>query len=119
MSAVAPVLGGVPLPSVKTDGYKETFVYLGGESEMASGAYAFDLFSTAQKRRFDLTWVAMTEAQVATILSGYAAVRTGSAVFTPPLGADATVQREGIIDVSWYPAAAGPCADVTMRLREL
>lgn len=120
MSATAPILGGVTLPNVGKDGCKETLVYLGGATEMASGAYAFDLFSTSQKRRFDLTWVAMTETQVATILSGWATVRSASVAFTPPVGAAiSAVQREGELTLTWYPAPDGPRADVSMKLREL
>lgn len=119
MSVATPVLGGVTLPQVAAEGFSTTVVYLGGQSEMASGAYAFDLFSTAQKRRFELAWLLLTEAQVATILAAWATVRTGSATFTPPIGDAAVVQREGDVAVNWHPLAGGARADVTMRLREL
>ena len=119
MSAIAPILGGTTLPAVNRDGYKETIAYLGGQTEMASGLYAFDLFSTNQKRRIELLWVALTEAEVTTVLTAYALLRTGSQSFTPPLGSAIVVQRDGDPTVSWYPAASGPLADVTMKLREL
>lgn len=121
MSVATPVLGGVPLPQVAVqNGCTVTVAYLGGQSEMASGAYSFDLFSTAQKRRFELTWVAMTEAQVATILTAWAALLSGSAEFVPPLGdTAAAVQRDGEISVNWFGTAGGARADVSMRLREL
>ena len=119
MSTIAPILGGTTLPAVNRDGYKESIVYLGGQAEMASGVLAFDLFSTNQKRRVELLWVALTEAEVTTVLGAYALLRTSSQTFTPPVGSAIVVQRDGDPTVTWYPAASGPRADVTMKLREL
>lgn len=119
MSIATVTLGGTDLPMLKRDGFRETITYLGGATEMASGAYAFDLFSVAQKRRWELSWVALVEADVATILTAYALLRTSTQTFRPPIGDATTVQRDGDIVVNWYPAAGGPRADVTMKLREL
>jgi hypothetical protein len=119
VSVATLTLGGSTLPMVKRDGCRETIAYLGGQTEMASGAYAFDLFSLAQKRRWELSWVALVEADVAVILAAYALLRTDAQTFQPPLGAVATVQRDGEPTVNWFPAGDGPRADVTMKLREL
>ncbi len=119
MSAATPVLGGVSLPQVSAKGYKETSVYLGGQIEMASGSYAYDLLSTESKRRFELAWVGMTASQVATIRSGWATVAADAAEFTPPLGSIVDVQRDGDLTVNWYPTAQGLLADVALKLREV
>ena len=119
MSAATPVLGGIALPQVAGNGCKETYTFLGGQAEMASGNYAFDLFSTNAKRRFDLTWVALPAAEVETILAAWALLGTSTQSFHPPLGSATTVQRDGELGVNWFPSASGPRADVTLKLREL
>ncbi|HQV45528.1 MAG TPA: hypothetical protein PK478_05170 [Nitrospira sp.] len=123
MAITTPALGGTTLPQVYyRDSYLEFPGYRGADVEMASGALSTDLVSTSIKRRFELAWVAMTEAQVATILTAFATVRDGSASFTSPLGGSYTVTRDVAameVDLSWYRLGGVARADVRMRLREV
>lgn len=70
-----PVLGAVALPAIQAaDGYSETLSYRGGMRRMANGAVSTQLVSTAVKRKFRLTWPALTDAQKTTVTSAYATV---------------------------------------------
>ena len=123
MAISTPSLGAVTLPQIGArDSYNEYAGYRGSDVEMASGALATDLVSTSVKRRFELAWLGMTEAQVNTILSAFATVRDGSAAFTSPLGGSYTVTRDvGVmeVDLTWYRGGGVARADVRMTLREV
>lgn len=127
MAITTPVLNGVTLPQVSVrDGYMEYPGYRGVDTEMVSGALATDLVSTAVKRRFELSWVGLTETQVTHsttgLLKAWEGVRGGSASFTAPTGGSYTVTRdigEMELQVTWYRAAGGLRADVRMKLREV
>lgn len=120
MSISAPALAGATLPQVAKDGYRETAEWRGGYTEMASGIIARDLLSTEPKYKFELHWVALSVADVATILDAYGDTVAADAQFTSPYGDTYTVQPEDArgIDVQHYAVAGGTRADVTMRLRE-
>ena len=123
MAITTPVLGGTTLPQVGArDSYMEFAGYRGSDLEMASGALATDLVSTSVKRRFELAWLGLTEAQVTTVLTAFATVRDSSASFTSPLGGSYTVTRDyGAMEVelSWYRGGGVARADCRMRLREV
>ena len=123
MASTTPALGGTTLPQVGAhDSYMEFPGYRGADLEMASGALATDLISTSVKRRFELAWLGLTEAQVSTVLTAFATVRDSSASFTSPLGGSYTVTRDyGAMEVelSWYRGGGVARADARMRLREV
>lgn len=124
MAITTPALGGTTLPQVYVKGgFMEYPGYRGADLEMASGALATDLISTSVKRRFELYWVGLTEAQVSTVLTAFATVDDSSASFTSPLGGSYTVTRDyGALEleITWYMVGGGTArADVRMRLREV
>lgn len=123
MPVSTPSLGGTSLPQVGAhDSYMEFAGYRGADLEMASGALGTDLVSTSVKRRFELAWLGLTEAQVSTVLTAFATVRDSSASFTSPLGGSYTVTRDyGAMEVelSWYRGGNVARADCRMRLREV
>lgn len=61
---------------------------------MANGAVSTQLVDTAVKRKFRLTWPALTDAQKTTVTSAYATVDDNSASFTAPTGTAYTVTRD-------------------------
>ena len=90
-----PVLGAVTLPAIAaTDGYSETLDYRGGFRRNASGGVVTQLVASAVKRKFRLTWPALTDAQKATVISAFATVDDSSAAFTAPTGTAYTVTRD-------------------------
>ena len=90
-----PVLGAVTLPAIAaTDGYSETLDYRGGFRRNASGGVVTQLVASAVKRKFRLTWPALTDAQKATVVSAFATVDDSSASFTAPTGTAYTVTRD-------------------------
>lgn len=111
------------MPQVaRNDGYTERSELRGADVVMASGAMATDLVTANAKRRFELRWKAMTEAQVTTIETAWATVKTASASFTSPRGSTYTVTRDvnaKELDLKWYGAGSSIRADVTMKLREV
>ena len=123
MAITTPALGGTTLPQVYVKGgFMEYPGYRGADLEMASGALATDLISTSVKRRFELYWVGLTEAQVSTVLTAFATVDDSSASFTSPTGGSYTVTRDyGALEleVQWYRGGGVARADVRMRLREV
>lgn len=123
MAITTPTLGGTTLPQVaRADGYTERLELRGADVIMASGALATDLVAANAKRRFELRWKAMTEAQVTTIETAWATVKTASVTFVSPRGATYTVTRDmdaKEIDLKWYGAGTSIRADVTMKLREV
>ena len=89
------VLGAVTLPAIAaTDGYSETLDYRGGFRRNASGGVVTQLVASAVKRKFRLTWPALTDAQKATVVSAFATVDDSSASFTAPTGTAYTVTRD-------------------------
>ena len=89
-----PVLGSVTLPAIAAaDGYSETLDYRGGFRRNASGGVVTQLVASAVKRKFRLTWPALTDAQKATVISAFATVDDSSASFTAPTGTAYTVTR--------------------------
>ena len=90
-----PVLGSVTLPAIAAaDGYSETLDYRGGFRRNASGGVVTQLVASAVKRKFRLTWPALTDAQKATVVSAFATVDDSSASFTAPTGTAYTVTRD-------------------------
>ena len=90
-----PVLGAVTLPAIAaTDGYSETLDYRGGFRRNASGGVVTQLVASAVKRKFRLTWPALTDAQKAPVISAFATVDDSSATFTAPTGTAYTVTRD-------------------------
>ena len=88
-----PVLGSVTLPAIAAaDGYSETLDYRGGFRRNASGGVVTQLVASAVKRKFRLTWPALTDAQKTTVISAFATVDASSASFTAPTGTAYTVQ---------------------------
>lgn len=90
-----PVLGGTTLPAIAAaDGYTETLDYRGSMRRMADGSVVTQLVASAVKRKFRLSWPALTDAQKATLITAYATVDDSSASFTAPTGASYTVTRD-------------------------
>ena len=90
-----PVLGAVTLPAIAaTDGYSETLDYRGGFRRNASGGVVTQLVASSVKRKFRLSWPALTDAQKATVISAFATVDDSSASFTAPTGTAYTVTRD-------------------------
>lgn len=125
MAITLAVLNSVNLPYVsKRDGYEESIEYRGYQQTLADGSTATELVSTAAKRRFRLSWVALTEDQVTHastgIVKAYEGVRSGTASFTSPVGGSHTVNRDGELEIRWYSIGGTPTlrADVVMRLKE-
>jgi len=93
--ATAPVLGGNTLPHVTAaDGYSETITYRGGMRRHADGSVIVNLVNASAKRKFRLSWPALTDAQKATMITAYASVDDSSASFTAPSGSTYTVTRD-------------------------
>ena len=90
-----PVLGSVTLPAIAAaDGYSETLDYRGGFRRNASGGVVTQLVASAVKRKFRLTWPALTDAQKTTVINAFATVDDSSASFTAPTGTAYTVTRD-------------------------
>lgn len=90
-----PVLGSVTLPAIAAaDGYSETLDYRGGMRRNASGGVVTQLVASAVKRKFRLTWPALTDAQKTTVINALATVDDSSASFTAPTGTAYTVTRD-------------------------
>ena len=90
-----PVLGAVTLPAIAAaDGYSETLDYRGGFRRNASGGVVTQLVASSVKRKFRLSWPALTDAQKATVISAFATVDDSSASFTAPTGTAYTVTRD-------------------------
>lgn len=90
-----PVLGSVTLPAIAAaDGYSETLDYRGGFRRNASGGVVTQLVASAVKRKFRLTWPALTDAQKTTVINALATVDDSSASFTAPTGTAYTVTRD-------------------------
>lgn len=125
MAIAQAVLNSVNLPYVrKNDGYEEMVEYRGYQQQLADGSTATELVSTTVKRRFRLSWVALTEDQVTNastgVLKAYEGIRAGSAGFTSPIGGSHTVNRDGELEIRWYSVGGTPTlrADVVMKLKE-
>ena len=90
-----PVLGSVTLPAIAAaDGYSETLDYRGGFRRNASGGVVTQLVASSVKRKFRLTWPALTDAQKTTVINAFATVDDSSASFTAPTGTAYTVTRD-------------------------
>jgi len=125
MAIAQATLNSVNLPYVsKNDGYEESVEYRGYQQTLADGSTATELVSTTVKRRFRLSWVALTEDQVTNsstgVLKAYEGIRAGSAAFVSPINGNHTVNRDGEVEIRWYSTGGTPTlrADVTMRLKE-
>lgn len=90
----APVIGAYTLASVMEGGYRIRETYRGAVRRLATGTPQIDLVDTTVKRQFELSWRLLTDAQKTTISNAYAALKSGSASFTGPDGATATVVRD-------------------------
>jgi hypothetical protein len=123
MAITTPALGGTTLPQVgSSDSYTETLQLRGSDVIMASGALKTDLVTTTAKRRFELRWKGLTEAQVSTVETAWATVKTATAAFTSPRGGSFTVTHDdGAMELvqTWYKGGGVLRADITMRLREV
>ena len=113
-------LAGATLPPVAQDGYREGVEYRGGMTIMASGSMARDLLSATGKRAFELSWVSLSAANVATVLSAYEDIVAADGTFVAPTGVSYTVQPadQNPVSVSWHKAAGALKADVSLRLRQ-
>ena len=125
MAITQATLNSINLPYVrKNDGYEETVDYRGYQQTLADGSTATELVSTTVKRRFRLSWVALTEDQVTNastgILKAYEGIRAGTATLVSPIGGTHTVNRDGELEIRWYSTGGTPTlrADVTMKLKE-
>jgi hypothetical protein len=123
MAITAPVLGGTTLPQVgHADSYTELLELRGSDVVMASGAMKTDLVTSTAKRKFELRWKGLTEAQVTTVETAWATVKTASVSFTSPRSGSFTVTRDqgaSVLDIRWYGGGGSIRADVSMRLREV
>jgi len=122
MAVTTATLGGITLPNVQPDGFREEYGYRGSDREMLSGAMVTDLVTATPKRTFELTWREMTETQVGTLKTAFATVDDSSAALVTPLGATVTVTRDIgalALDIRWTSRRATARATVTMRLREV
>ena len=90
-----PVLGSVTMPAIAAaDGYSEVLAYRGGMRRKANGSVTTQLVDANVKRKFRLTWPALTDAQKTTVTSAFATVDDSSASFTAPTGTTYTVTRD-------------------------
>lgn len=123
MAITTPVLGATTLPQVDADGYTETPELRGATTEMVSGALATDLVNASVKRRFELSWRTLTEAEVTSIVSAWSTMITsGSASFTSPNGGSYTVTHDDqlTLPVRWEKiTATGLLGGLTLRLRQI
>jgi len=123
MAITTPVLGGTTLPQVGADGYDERPLLRGVQTTMANGALATDLTSSTVKRKFELRWKLLSEAEASTVVSAWSAmVVAGSAAFTSPLGGTYTVTHDDQLELTtiWQKLTrTGALGDLTLRLQEV
>ena len=123
MAITTPVLGTTTLPQVTADGYDEMPELRGASDEMANGALATDLVSATVKRRFELRWKLLTEAEITTVTGAWSAmVIAGSASFTSPSGGSHTVTHDEQLklEVRWEKLTkTAMLGALTLRLREV
>ena len=105
MAVTTPVLGAITLPQCSE--YQESFDYRGVTTEMADGSERIDLVSTTGKREFSLSWLNITAAQVAIVVSALEVIKTSYLAlnFTSPNGTTYTVTRAS--GLAWKAAHAG------------
>ena len=89
---MATIIGGVTVADPA--GYRIGPGYWGGATTLADGTLQFDLVNDGAKRRFELTWTAITTTQRDSINTAYNNIRKSSGNFTGPDGATATVVRD-------------------------
>lgn len=103
-------LAGVTLPQVSS--YSVNSQYVGGVVTLANGAIRRDLMVSGAKRRFSLAWVALTDAQLATVRTQYALAVAGDVAFVGPDGASCNVNAgsspaiNAVLDQVWELVAA-------------
>jgi hypothetical protein len=74
MSLVVPTLEGTSLPP--PSGYEESDSFRGASVVMSSGVVKFEIVQSSAKIDFTLTWDALTETQIGTIRTAWAAIKT-------------------------------------------
>lgn len=76
---------------------------------LANGAIRRDLMVSGAKRRFSLAWVALTDAQLATVRTQYALAVAGDVTFVGPDGASCNVNAGSspAINAEAYRTAGG------------
>ena len=89
MALTTPTLGGSTL--TVPSGYTVTLSYRGGRQLMADGTLVTDLVNANAKRVFNLSWLALTDAQRSTLETAYATVKDTSATYVDISGTSYTV----------------------------
>ncbi len=111
------------LPQVTADGYDEMPELRGAADEMANGALATDLVSATVKRRFELRWKLLTEAEITSVVGAWSSMVTaGSASFTPPGGGSYTVTHDEQLklEVRWEKLTkTAMLGSLTLKLRQV
>ena len=85
-------LAGQTLPD--PNNYQYTSGYRGSGVTMASGAVKFDLVNSTAKRKFTLTWKALTATNKTALESAWASLKTASGTFVNYDSASYTVTRD-------------------------
>jgi len=101
------VINSVNQPQVSQ--YSIRIEYLGGSVTLANGGLRRDLVNANGKRRWSLSWSALTATQLGTVLTAHAAAVAGDVTFTSPDGTGYTVNAGPNPVMSWeaYQVAGG------------
>ena len=123
--ATQPVLQGFTLPWPKaSDGYGESYARRAVNIETANGNFVFQQVTTTGKREFSLEWVAITDAELATLRSAYDALLStgGTNNFTGATGSTYTVTpaaNNPTLEPRATNTPGGLRWNVSMKLREV
>lgn len=75
-------LSGTALANVQQE--RTSYEWLGGAVTLASGAIRRDLVQAGAKRRWSLSWTALTAGELGTVTACYGAAVAGDVAFTAP-----------------------------------
>lgn len=97
MAITQPILAGNTLayPDAES-GHVKTPMYRGGVLEMADGTQITDLVQASAKNTIKLKWSTLTAAELATLLTAWAAVKASSGSYTDVDGVVYTVTLDGL-----------------------
>lgn len=112
-------LGGQTVPSPATQAVRQGF--RGATFKLADGTVKHDLVNANTKKIFQLTWRAITAAQLSAINTGYETL-TSSGTWTDHNSTSTTViQDESLPPLEWEEinAADGPRYNVSLTLRQV
>lgn len=102
--------------------YTTRIEFLGGSVTLASGDLRRDLVDTSGKRRWTLTWAALTGTELGNVITAHGAAVAADVSFTSPDGTGYTVNAGPSPSLSWeaYKVPGGTLLyRVTMELYEV